>query len=296
MSRLRCLLLLVPWLLMSGAEARGSESVTTRIVSLVPSATEILFALGARNQVVGVSDFCKYPPEAAALPRAGGLLNPSIEQIVLMRPTLVVLYRAQTDVAAKLARLGIAAETVSCDTTSEVVALLRVAGGWTGLGAEAERLAGDLLGGLDVIASASLNRRRPSVLLVISRDATDLASIYAASANSYHGELLERAGGDNVLGSLPVPTIPLSKEELIRLNPEVIIDMSLGEQAGAGRQSAAHEAVWGQLSAVRAVQNKRVYFLANPHFLVPGLAATETAMALNRLLHPKPAAAGMPPP
>ncbi|MCX7718968.1 MAG: helical backbone metal receptor, partial [Candidatus Sumerlaeaceae bacterium] len=211
--------------------AATSERETTRIVSLVPSVTEILFALGARDQVVGVSDYCKFPPEAAMLPRAGGLLNPSLEQVLLLRPTLVVLYRAQADVVVKLEQLGVKAAMVSCDTTTEVIRLVREAGAWTGREAEAERVVRELEDGLNALTCATGHLRHPSVLLVISRDATDLAGIYAAGTNSYHGELLARAGGHNVIGEVPVPTVSVSKEQIIRLDPEVIIDMSYGEQA-----------------------------------------------------------------
>ena len=295
MGRLRIIAL---WFVVacSATGAAQADAATTRIVSLVPSMTEIFFALGARDQVVGVSDYCKYPPEAATLPHVGGLLNPSIEQVLLLRPSLVVLYRAQEDVVAKLAQLGVRARTVSCDTTTEVIRLIRDAGAWTGRETQAERVVHELSAGLDALSRATSRLRHPSVLLVISRDATDLAGIYAAGTNSYHGELLARAGGSNVIGTVPVPTVPISKEEIIRLDPEVILDMSVGELSATGRRSNAHETVWGQLSTLRAVRTGRVHALADPHFLVPGLSAVEAARAMNRLLHPDSAGSEVPAP
>ena len=83
-----------------------------RIVSVVPSVTETLFALGLGDRVVGVSDYCKYPPEVNRLPRLGGLYNPNIERIVELRPDLAVLLREHHELAEKLARAGIGTLTV----------------------------------------------------------------------------------------------------------------------------------------------------------------------------------------
>ena len=110
--RLAALLLLIQLCVIGAAAgpgaAPGADATTTRVVSLVPNVTEILFTIGAGDQVVGTSDYCKYPPAALARPKLGGLMNPKLEALIVLKPTHVVLLNSQGDLLRKITQLGVA--------------------------------------------------------------------------------------------------------------------------------------------------------------------------------------------
>jgi len=255
----------------------------TRIVSLVPNLTEVLFALGLDDRIVGVSSFCDYPPAANTKPRVGGVLNPDIETILALEPDLVVNIpgNASQQVIARLDGLGVPTLVVSTETVEETFAAIEMLGTRTGCRDRADALVEKMRAELDHVRSQANTVPARKTLFVIGHN-----PLYVAGKNTFIDDLIEIAGGVNIardaLGSYPRFGI----EEIIARAPEVIIDSTLGS-AFPDRDVATRRRWWDQWDAVPAVQAKRIYGLDTDMLLRPGPRMIETALMLARAIHPE---------
>lgn len=268
------------------ATTTEANHATTRVVSLVPNVTEIAFALGAGGQMVGVSDYCLYPPEARRLPRVGGLMNPSLETVVRLRPDVVFLFRSQADFATRLRALGIKSELFAVDSLAELYTAVEQVGALTGHTSEAAKLAGSIRSDLDGLrpagdgdATTTGGAGMVRGVLIVSRDPAGLRNMYQAT---FLGELFELAGGKL---ALPGRTA-VSVEEIIRADPDVIIDFSYGESSGVENQKGPAKLMgpWGRLSTLSAVKSGRVYGWSDPHVLLLGPGVVDTARQMKELI------------
>ena len=141
-----------------------------RIVSMAPSITETLFALGLGDRVVGTTSYCNHPPEAREKPRIGGFHDPNFEAVVALRPDLVVTLVEQQSARDALAILGIPVATVSHQTIDGILESIPALGDACGVQPRAEALAGELRARLARIARRTAGLRRPRVLIVVGRD------------------------------------------------------------------------------------------------------------------------------
>lgn len=281
---LACWLGYIVHVLFGGGPAAAAEE-TTRIVSLVPNLTELAFQINAGEQVVGVSDFCQFPAEARTRPAVGGLVNPSLEGVLALRPSVVLLYRSQQDFANKLTRLGIRSEMFQVDTLSDLYAAFERLGTETGSTTSAAALASRIQGKLASIRRAAGDQPPVPGSVVVSRDPAGLRSIYQAGRGNFLGELFEIAGGQVAIPG----TAAISSEDIIRANPAIIIDLSTSEFA-AQADTAATAPVnkpghWHQLSTVSAVQNNQVYQWSNRHALLLGPSVVHTAETFQMLIN-----------
>jgi iron complex transport system substrate-binding protein len=258
--------------------APGRE-VPSRVVSLSPSTTETLFAIGAGDRVVGRSRFCDYPPEALRLPVVGGYVDPSLEAIVALKPDLVVGARGPggAGLAAKLDALGIATFFPPTDSIDDIDAMIEQMGVKTGLAERARQVAASSRRRRDEIARAVAGEPRVRVLLVFGT-----TPIVVAGPGSFPNEMLALANGENVLTS-GLPYTTLGAERLVLLEPEVIVNASM---TGANDRSSGigpDEPAWRELSAVR---QGRVVAIHDDSLLRPGPRIGEGVAVLARALHP----------
>lgn len=229
-----------------------------RIVSLTPSATEIVAALGGAKLLVGVDAYSIYPPEVTALPKVGSFLSPNLEAIVRLRPSFVIVDDVHGPSAGALRDANI--ETVACTMHAlpDVKQALRVIGARIGRPAEAERLVAEIDSALDA-AAAKRPAKRPRVLAIIDREAGGLGNLVAAGPGSWVDELLAVVGGENVLaaaGRYP----KISMEEVLRAQPDVILDLSYAARGGLEPWQAA---------AVPATKTGRVVALSEQVLIAP---------------------------
>lgn len=257
------------------------DTATTRIVSLVPALTETCFAIGAGDQVVGVSDYCLYPPEAQNRPHVGGLGNPRLEQLLLLRPNVVLLYRSQADFARKLEQLHVPARLFSVDRLEDVYKATQQLGSLSGRVTEATELEKKMRDGFAAIQSKNETTSPVRALVLVSRDSGELRNLYQAGPQNFLGQLMQIAGGTHAIPA----GAAITKEQIILANPQVIIDLSRGESAKTNAVASAAIQSWQALSTVDAVKNHRVHILADPHALVPGPYLVETAEKFEQLLH-----------
>ena len=269
----------------TGALPAGLGRPARRIVSLTPSLTEIVFALGAGERVVGVSDYCDYPPAAKTRPRVGTFLQPSVEKILALRPDLVLVDGVQKDVAAALQAAGGGATVLAIAMND--LAQVRAAITQVGAALSAEPAAAAALAQLDgelaeVRRLVESRGARPprKVLFVVDRQLGGLRGLVVAGPGTYLDELVRLAGGVNVFADLKLRYAKIAVESLEERQPEVILDVVHIEAGG----EESGRADWLALPSIKAVRDGRVYILADREFVTPGPRLGKALHKLARLI------------
>jgi iron complex transport system substrate-binding protein len=248
-----------------GGDATAPPGV--RVVSLMPSGTEIVAALDAAPLLVGVDQYSEYPESVKALPKVGSFLAPDIEAIVRLKPTFVVLDDVHGQVAAALHDHGVATVGCAVHALSDVKACMRAVGTRLGTPAVADAAIAAIDRALDA-AAAKRPAQHPRVLAIIDRDPDGLGNLVAAGPGSYLDELLAVVGADNVLAATGERYPKIAVEEVLRARPEVILDLS-GHGADA----------WKQLGLPARVHSLTADYLRGPSPRVaPALEALSAAL------------------
>jgi iron complex transport system substrate-binding protein len=260
----------------SGSGGSGSAVASVRLISLTPSATEVVAALGATSLLVGVDEYSEFPPEVKQLPDVGSFLTPNLEAIVRLRPTLVIVDDIHSGSARALGDAGI--ETVACamHTLPDVTSALTTVGARLGRTAEATRIAADIQAAIDA-AIARRPAKRPKVLAIIDREAGGLGNLVAAGSGSYVDELLALVGGANVLAGAGVRYPKLSMEEVLRAQPEVILDLSFAARGTKGMDP------WRTVE-VPAAKSGRLHALSEPYLIAPSPRVTLALDAMAKAI------------
>jgi iron complex transport system substrate-binding protein len=254
-----------------------------RIVSLAPSNTEVLFALGLGDRVAAVTTFCDYPEAAKGKPKVGGL-RPNLEAIVALQPDLVLGIRGTPpDVIAALEGQQIPVAILTPPDFPAVLGSLRAVGRLTGASAAAEGVAAEMQRRWSAVeARTRTARARPRVLFEV--DATDPAAVTAAGPGTFIDAMIVAGGGQNVLATLtPGQQYPrISAEAVLQADPDLIL---LGNAAfGQTRETVALRPGW---SALRAVQQGAVAELGDPNLVSrPGPRLVEGLEEVARAIHP----------
>lgn len=244
-----------------------------RIVSLVPSVTEILFALGAGEQLVGATRFCTYPPAARQLPRVGDYADPSLEAIATLAPDLVLLAAdaASPALLARIEALGIAAYVVYPKGITGAVATIRQLGQAVGQPSAGEQLADELQQQIDTIRQAPQRYRPPRVLFCVMTE-----PLVVAGPGTLIDDLLQAAGGQNVVPPGPVRYPTWGAESLLAADPDIVILSVHPGQQGPAELMAA----WPEL---RASRNHQVVTVEADWVSRPGPRLALGARALANL-------------
>jgi cobalamin transport system substrate-binding protein len=257
-------------------------AVAHRVISIIPATTEMLFAMGAGDRLVAAGSYDRYPPEVARLPRVGALLDPDVERILSLRPDLVVMYGTQAELKAQLQRAGIPFYSYTHRGLPDIMDTIRSLGARVGVAAKANALAAGLEQQLTDVRRRVAGRPRPKTLLVFGRERGSLKNIDASGGQGFLHDMLESAGGTNVLGDLHRQSVVMSTEMVLARAPDVIIELRY--TAAAGR---ADLDPWDALPSVPAVRNHRVYVLHGEEFVVPGPRVAAATEQLARTLHPE---------
>ena len=258
-----------------------------RIVSTSPSITEVLFALGLGPHVVGVSNYCEYPPQVKKLPRVGTFLRPDAESIARLKPDLVIVHKLPNDLTNRLAALHIAYAEVEGGGLTDAYEEIREIGEAAGAKEQAEKLIATMRARLDQVHAQTAGKKKPRVIFVIGRDPGTLSNLIVVGRDNFLNELIEVAGGVNVIAEKSRQPYPhISLETILRNQPDVLIDMG---DMGSGpeereRKGKENRALWNAVPNLSAVREGRVYCLTSTAFVVPGPRAVEAAETLFTLL------------
>ena len=256
-----------------------------RIISLVPSVAEMLFALGEGRRLVGVSSYDRFPLEVSKIPRVGGLVDPDVERILALRPDLVVLYTTQTELVQRLDRAGIPYFSYVHRALPDISVTVRAIGARIGLADRANSLASEMDRSLAAIRSATSRLPHPTTLLVFGRDPASLRNVYASGGYGFLHDMLDVAGGTNVFGDVKQESVQVSTEQLLARRPEVIIELRYGDSL-ATADIPKELLAWNVLASVPAVRNHRIHALVGDEFVVPGPRVVEATRKLAHTLHP----------
>jgi len=265
--------------------------VPARIVSTSPSITETLFALGLGDRVVGVSAFCRFPPEVLRLPKVGTFLKPDAELIAGLRPDLVVVHELSTGIDRRLASLRIQFAVVDRGTLASVFSSIRQIATAAGAAARADALVADIERRLDGVRRAGSSALHPRVLFIIGRNPGTLTDLVAVGPGSYINDLIEIAGGRNVLAIKGQPEYPrISMETVLRLDPDVIVDtVDMGETEAERRlRQPINERLWSGYNTLTAVKTRRVHAATTDALVVPGPRVVDAADWVAALLRGRP--------
>ncbi len=243
MKNVFSILLLAAALLLAGCggEPKNSPHLRKcgilRVVSLAPNVTEILYAIGLSNEVVGVSKYSTYPPEAAKKPHVGGTYDPNWEMIIALQPDLVIGLDSQEEIAAQLNQLGIDFLGVPHERIDEILQSILIIGEACGAEVEANELFQCLKSKVGQASSLSAqakptNRRqagslsyvKPRVLVCVGHD-EQLTRMYIAARNTFYDDLIALAGGINACKQTAIKYPEISPEGLRVIDPDLVIDL-----------------------------------------------------------------------
>ena len=265
---------------------KSPDARVTRIISLVPAVTEMLYEIGAGDRVVAVSSYDRYPPQVTSLPNVGALLDPNVERILSLKPDLVIVYGSQTDLKQQLARVGIGIFDYRHAGLADVTATIRALGDRTGDRDRAAELARRIERGLDEIRQKVAGRPTPRTLLVFGRERLALRGIYASGGIGFLDDMLRVAGGVNVFADVKMQAVQASTEQILAHRPDVVIEARANNSAFPSGEVEAERRVWDAIASIPAVRNNRVLFLFDDRIVIPGPRVVEGTRAMAVALHP----------
>lgn len=267
----------------SGAAAASLPA--RRVVSLNPSLTAILVAVGARQSLVGVDDFsARQEPAVAALPRVGGLYDPSLEAVVGLRPDLVVLVPSaqQRDFRERLDAVGIPVLALNPTSFEDVLGSIEALGERVGRRDAARARVAEIRAVRAQVETAALRRPRPRTVLVLQRE-----PLYVVGPGSFIDEMLRAAGAENVAATLADPYPRAGLEWLVASAPEVILDASSDPEPARD--------YWSRWPSLPAARSGRVVSVDAGLVTLPGPALDRALETLARAIHPPPPEGGTTP-
>jgi iron complex transport system substrate-binding protein len=267
---------------LAAGQTYGGETEVRRIVSLAPSITEILFALGVGDRVVGVSTYCDYPPAAARVDRIGTFLDPNVELILAKKPDLVIGVPSpgNREPVEALQGLGMRVLVVDPERVTAILSAIRTVAQAVGASAAGERLAARIEKDLEAVRQRLQGAERRKVLMVVGR-----VPLVAAGRGTYQDELIRMAHGANIAAASGEAWPHLSIEFVIRRAPEVIIDTAMGSEEA--REAEGGKAFWRQFPTIPAVRDERIHGYRAYQLLRPGPRVAESLEAVARYVHPE---------
>ena len=258
--------------------ASGRTATAKRIVSLAPSVTETIFALGFGDRLVGVTTYCDYPDAAKRLPKIGGFMNPSLEAIVAKRPDLIIGVSGATDPAKarELERLGLKVTLISLSSLKEILTSISMLAQLLGSPETGQKLAGKITAQIQDVEKRVQHAPRRSVLLVVG-----IHPLIAVGRKNFIDELITLAGGENIAAGAAQPWLNLPEEFVLAKAPQVIIEAGMGSERDDSNKR------WRDLASLPAVKERRVYSYPSDKILRPGPRIGEALAEIARLIHPE---------
>jgi iron complex transport system substrate-binding protein len=249
-----------------------------RVVSLAPSVTEILFAVGLDAEVVGVTTFCDYPAQARPKPKIGSS-SPNLEAILGLKPDLIVANKdfIRPDALAKLEQLKIPVFILAPKTIEDILGHISTVGRLVGHDRDARVVVQGLRERLSELRSRMGAARTVRVFYVVNTD-----PLISVGSGSFIHQMLELAGGENIVGHTSIPYPKVSLEEVLRRDPEVLL-FPVGASEGIPE---AEQQRWRKWTTLSAVAHNRLHQVKAELVNRPGPRAIEGVEAVARALHP----------
>jgi iron complex transport system substrate-binding protein len=254
-----------------------------RIISMAPSITEIVFAMGLGDRVIGVSDFCDYPPEARNRPKIGGVVNPNMEAIVALSPDLVLALPNVTheSLFRSLRQLGMNVVTLRNDRLEDLFNTIRAIGEETSSQEAADEMTGRLRSKFSEISEKVASRPRRKVMFIVGVD-----PLFLAGGGTFIDELITIAGGTNIAGDSLSKYPQLGIEEVLSRAPEVILYTSFNFDLTPEQETAAKK-LWSAYPSIPAVESGEIHGLVADYVTLPGPRLVLGVEEMARAIHPE---------
>jgi iron complex transport system substrate-binding protein len=264
----------------SSTASESAPAACQRLISLAPSLTEVVYALGLGQQLVGVTRYCRYPAAAQAKPKVGGFLDPSVEGLLLLRPSRVLLLQEQGALAARLDTLNIESLRFEQRTLAGILESIERIGALCGREHAAEKLLMELRAEMAAVGMPEFTGRRVRVLLVIGsgRQGEQLRDLYISGNDGFYNDLIGLAGGENVAKGGTAQISPLAVESVLALRPELILQVidspeSDGRNTSLSPEGDLAKAVkesWSKLPVIGPSMAPLVQIINEDWALIPG--------------------------
>jgi iron complex transport system substrate-binding protein len=272
----------------SGCTREGRQSDTqsspgascSRIISLSPSITEILFALGLGDRVAGVTRFCKYPPEAVRKPKVGGYYDPDYEAIIRLHADLVIMLPEHAASKKNIESLGAAILVVDHTTIDRMLHSIETIGDRCGVPGSARKLVDSLRASMDRVGKATAALAKPRVLVTIGRGMASgsLDNLFIAGSGTMYEEFIKLAGGVNAWQGKGPQFPQVSLEGIYSLDPDIIIDMV---------PDLVEYHLTREMVMAEWMKAERVFLLEDDFVTIPGPRIVATVALIARVIHPE---------
>jgi len=258
------------------------DQIPQRIVSFGPSITEILFALGLEEKVVGVGDYSDYPEAAKLKPKVGGAFNPSLEKIVELEPDLVLTVK-QEQLNMELDALGIKFMILDPTDIDGIFKDIELVGEITGTKKRAEELIKDMQNSVSQVLAQVKDVPKVRVFFIV--DATDLTLPWTAGTGSFIDALITMAGGENIAAKAQGAWVQFSLEQIVSSDPEVIIIQTMiGGVPTISKEELEEHPVWGEMTAVK---QGKICFIDGDLVSRPGPRIVRGSEEMAKIIHPE---------
>ncbi len=269
------------------AQINGAASTIAappaRVVVIGPSSVETLFAVGAGQRIVAVSDFCK-DPRAVDLPRVGGQFDPNLERIAALNPDAVITQGSNQRLADFCEQLQILFISLNTDSVQSWLDEVKKMGDLFHMQASAQRLTADFQNDYQQLADAVGTRTKAAIL--ISRNGVD--GMIAVGGGSFLNELLQTAGGENVFADNPNAYFNLSQEALLHAAPRVLLDLSIAAASKPDGSGPSNADIWAEFAddfpTLPAIADKRIFALSKDYLFLPGPRMLQTVHTFSECL------------
>jgi iron complex transport system substrate-binding protein len=261
------------------AAAAPVHAGANRIISLAPSITEVLFALGVGSRVIGVSTYCDYPPEAAQVEKVGTFLAPNIERIIAKKPDLIIAVPspANRNAVESVRDLGLQVLVVDPESVTSIFEAVATIAAAVGVPEAGTALRDRVQARLAAVRARLEGVATRSVLMAV-----DHRPLIVAGSGTYQDELITLAGGSNLGRQAGSHWPQVGIEFVVAQGPEVIVDTTMGTD-----EAVKPTDFWNLFTTIPAVREKRIYGARAFILLRPGPRVAESVETMARFIHPE---------
>ncbi len=273
----------------AGQNSTDRVTIPQRIVCMSPSITEIVFALGGEDRVVGVSNFCLYPPQAKKKPKLGGFLNPNFEQLIALDPDLVIVQGVSEKITRFCQQEDIELLRVQVDDVESIRNDIEVLGRKLGCPERGKQLSFEISRALDDIKMRLAQCEPRKVFFSLYRTTGSMSGLTTVGADTFISELIGICGGENIFNDVGIRYPQISKESLLKRAPQIIIEpISTENLSPQYREQVIGD--WRDFFAGFAgdsTEGPRIYLPASEALLIPGPRIVQAAAMLAKMIHPE---------
>ncbi len=263
-----------------------AQADSRRLISMSPSITEILFELGAGDQVVGVTDFCSWPEKVKALPKIGGLINPSFETMVSLQPDLVILQHDRNRLIKRLDALHLKTLPVNLEKLEDILDSILIIGRAIGKEDRAVQLREKLIKRITFFKIKLKGAPKKTTLILLGDSSNPYRDLYAVGKSTFLDQLLSLGGGENILDDSWSDYPRVSKEFILSSSPQFIIEANPHGKLSPS-QKDKRSSFWDQFQTLQAVKERNIHYIGAEFILIPGPRFFKIVEAFAQVLHPE---------